>query len=63
MGKCIVLSVAQWSQLMSAIGWMFVATVVTGWLAAFDFGVWEWRARRYLRRRRLARIRLARVVA
>ncbi|MGV7167776.1 hypothetical protein [Xanthomonas citri] len=63
MGSCIVISQAQLSLLIEAIGWMFVAAVLTGWFAAFDLAMWEWRVRRYLRRRRLARIRLARVVA
>lgn len=59
MGDCLVVSSEQWSHLMTVIGWMVLLTIACAWLAAFDLGLWEWRVRRHLRRRRLARIRAA----
>ncbi|WP_370596827.1 hypothetical protein ABK045_14505 [Stenotrophomonas pavanii] len=42
---------------MRAIGLMFLTVVGIGLFARFDLSLWEWRVRRYLRRRRIARIR------
>lgn len=57
MGECLIVSASQWAELMRAIGVMFLIVAGVGVFARFDLSVWEWRVRRYLRRRRIARIR------
>lgn len=59
MGECLIVTAEQWSELMRAIGLMFLIVVGVGLFARFDLRLWEWRVRRYMRRRRIARIREA----
>lgn len=62
MGECMVITFDQWNQLMRAFGWFFVAVCVMQLFIGMDFSYWEWRVRRHLRRKRLARIRAAKAV-
>lgn len=57
MGECLIVTAEQWGELMRAIGLMFLIVVGIGLFARFDLSLWEWRVRRYMRRRRIARIR------
>lgn len=59
MGECLIVTAEQWGELMRAIGLMFLIVVGIGLFARFDLILWEWRVRRYMRRRRIARIREA----
>ncbi|OWR29670.1 hypothetical protein CEE55_17190 [Stenotrophomonas pavanii] len=59
MTECLIVTTEQWGELMRAIGLMFLIVVGIGLFARFDLSLWEWRVRRYLRRRRIARLREA----
>ncbi|MCU0999736.1 hypothetical protein JAK44_02000 [Stenotrophomonas maltophilia] len=59
MGECLIVTAEQWGELMRAIGLMFLIVVGISLFARFDLSLWEWRVRRYMRRRRIARIREA----
>lgn len=59
--SCYVISAAEFSVLTNAIlhlGWIVAAAFV---VALVDWHACEWRIRRFLRRRRLQRIRTARM--
>lgn len=57
MGECMVITSDQWDVLTRAISLTFLIAAGVGVFARFDLGLWEWRVRRYLRRRRISRIR------
>jgi len=55
--ECLIIGSEQWGELMRALGAFFLLAIGMGWLGHFDLALWEWRIRRHLRRRRIARIR------
>lgn len=59
MADCLVVSASDWDHLMRAIGLLWLIAIASPFLAAFDLDRTEWRVRRFLRRRRIARIREA----
>ena len=62
MAECLSVSTADMDALVKAFFWLLVAAVLVPELLRIDLGYWEWRVRRHLRRRRLARIRAAKAV-
>lgn len=57
--ECFVITKADWDQLMQLFGVMFLLLAFFAVFSPLDLGSWEYRLRRYLRRRRIARIREA----
>lgn len=60
---CYVISAAQWAEALDALGNAFALVLLLAYLSWLDWWRIELRLRRFLRRRRLARIRAARVSA
>lgn len=57
--ECFVIAKADWDQLMQLFAGMFLLLACCTVFSPFDRHSWEYRVRRYLRRRRIARIREA----
>lgn len=57
MADCLVVSAADWDQVTRAFCYLWLTAIVIALLARFDLGLTEWRVRRFMRRRRIARIR------
>lgn len=59
MADCLVVPLDQWHQITRAFGMLWLVCIAISVLARFDLDRWEFRIRRFLRARRLARIREA----
>jgi len=57
--ECYVISKADWDHLMMLLTGLILFVGVVAVLGRFDLADAEWRIRRFLRRRRIARIRSA----
>ncbi|MCF3466342.1 MULTISPECIES: hypothetical protein [Stenotrophomonas] len=57
MTECLIVTAEQWGELMRAIGQGFLIVMGVALFSRFSLSTMEWRLRRYLRRRRIARIR------
>lgn len=60
---CYVVTPAEVSQILDALGNAFLLVVLLVWAAGVDWWRWEWRYRMWRRRRRLRGIRARRVAA
>lgn len=58
---CYVIQSGEFSAGMNQLGLALLLCVFVVWLAGWDWHALEWRIRRFLRRRRLSRIRAARM--
>jgi len=59
--SCYVVAAGEMVAAVETLGWAFAGAAAAIWLAGWDWHALEWRVRRYLRRRRLQRIRAARM--
>lgn len=59
---CTIIEAAEMAALGTTLLQLWCITVVALLVGNVDFGLWEWRVRRFLRHRRMQRIRSRRAV-
>jgi len=60
---CSIIEASEMAALGDTLGQLWLITVFALLAMRFDWYVWEFRVRRFLRRRRIQRIRAAKLVA